>query len=71
MTQLSPKSLATKIAKESNGVSIKFGRTNGQDVLHLVRKRDDEKGREAASVTIPADLTTWQLHDWNTGLSRV
>lgn len=70
MTKLSPKALATKIAKESNGVSIKFGRTNGRDVLHLVRKRDDEKGRKASSVTIIADLTTWQLHPWNTGLSR-
>lgn len=69
--KLSPQALATKIAKESNGVSIRHGRTNGLPVLHLIRRRDDAKDRTAASLTIPADLTEWRLHPWNTaGLSR-
>jgi len=68
--KLSAQQLATKVAKESYGVSVRIGRTNGRDVLHLIRRRDDSKGRTAASQTIPADLTTWQLHEWNTGLSR-
>jgi hypothetical protein len=65
MKQLSPRELSTKIAKESSGIVIRVGRTNGKDVLHLRRQRNDEKGIEAASVTIPATVTAWDLHEWN------
>lgn len=57
--QLSPKRLATKIAKESTGVSVRHGNTNGQDVLHLVRRDPAE------SLTIPATSAAWDLHPWN------
>jgi hypothetical protein len=65
MQQLSPRKLATKIAKESHGVVIRQGRTNGQDVLHLQRLRDEAKKVEAASLTIPAKLSEWTYHPWN------
>ena len=59
-----PRELASRVAKQSSGVSVKFGRTNGQDVLHLIRRRNDE-GRTSASVTIPATAPAWNLHPWN------
>jgi hypothetical protein len=57
--QLSPKQLATKVAKESKGVSVRHGKTNGQDVLHLVRRNPAE------SLTIPATSAAWDAHPWN------
>lgn len=46
MSESEARALATRIAKESNGVSVRFGRTNGRVCLHLVN-RDAHK-----SVTI-------------------
>lgn len=63
MKQLSPRELASRVAKQSSGVSIKFGRTNGQDVLHLIRRQKENV--TAASDTIPATVTAWLLHPWN------
>ena len=60
MKQLSPSELATVVAKQSTGVSVKLGLTNGQAVLHLIhRKLRDSR-------TIPATLIAWNLHPWNT-----
>lgn len=60
---LSPRRLATKIAKESKGVSVRHGKTNGQPVLHLVRKMTP--AHDAESVTIPATSAAWAIHPWN------
>jgi hypothetical protein len=53
---------ATQIAKQSDGVSIKRGRTNGHPVLHLVRKATETV--EAASVTLRS-ASEWYGHEWN------
>lgn len=63
MKQLSPKALATVVAKQSSGVSVRLGKTNGQPVLHLIRRQ--RGATEAASLTIPATQTDWDLHPWN------
>jgi hypothetical protein len=59
MKELSPKELATVVAKQSTGVSVKHGHSNGGDVLHLIHR----KMRQAQ--TIPATLVAWNLHEWN------
>ena len=63
MKQLSPREIATRVAKESSGVSVKFGKTNGEPVLHLIRRQTDKV--EAASDTIQADILAWESHPWN------
>ena len=59
MKQLSPQQLATIVAKQSSGVSVRHGQTNGQAVLHLVSRKRRE------SLTLPATLQAWNLHPWN------
>lgn len=65
MKQLSPRELASRIARETDGIVIRQGTTNGKAVLHLQRQRNIDNGIEAASVTIPASVMEWELHDWN------
>jgi hypothetical protein len=60
MKQLSPREIARAVATQSVGVSVKHGRTNGADVLHLIHRK------LRRSDTIPADITAWNLHEWNT-----
>lgn len=50
------RALATMVAKTSNGVSVKFGCTNGKNVLHLNGPR--------RSFTISEEWE-WAEHDWN------
>lgn len=57
--QLSPQELATVVAKQSTGVSVKIGQCNGAPVLHLMRRKQRD------SRTIPATLVDWNLHEWN------
>lgn len=59
MKQLSPQELATVVAKQSNGVSVKIGECNGEPVLHLMRRKERD------SSTIPATIVDWNLHEWN------
>lgn len=59
MKQLSPSELATMVAKQSTGVSVKVGQCNGEPVLHLIRRK------ERTSQTIPATIVDWNLHEWN------
>lgn len=42
MTEKEARALATRIAKSSTGVRVKFGRTNGEHVLHLLIDRQSE-----------------------------
>lgn len=58
--------LSTQVAKQSTGVSVKLGRTNGRPVLHLIQHRaDDAKPpREAESFTIASEAE-WAAHPWN------
>lgn len=63
--KLTPREIARRIAKETSGISVREGRTNGKPVLHLKRRRNDAKGITAASVTIPATAMEWDLHPWN------
>lgn len=68
MTPLNEKSareLSLAVAKQSLGVSVKPGRTNGAPVLHLIQRRNDAAGRPAASSTIASEAD-WSEHPWNT-----
>lgn len=66
MSELSPQQLATKIVKESTGVSVKIGQTNGKAVLHLIRWAKPDAGREhSESHTIDATTVAWNLDPWN------
>lgn len=51
------RALAKLVAKQSRGVTVKFGRTNGRECLHL------KSGKQ--SLTIYTG-TEWDLHQWNT-----
>lgn len=62
MTDKEGRKLATRIAKESDGVSVKFGRTNGRFALHLIRRQG--KTTPAASTTIFTE-PDWVDHPWN------
>lgn len=59
MKQLSPRELATTVAKQSTGVSVRIGQTNGAPVLHLIRRK------ERTSRTIPATQVDWNIDPWN------
>jgi hypothetical protein len=61
LTAESARKLATRVAKESNGVSVKIGQTNGHPVLHLVNRNMPSKFA-ARNVTSEAD---WDEHPWN------
>lgn len=50
--------LATRVAKESNGVSVRIAATNGRNCLHLIHR--DLK----ASNTI-YEVWEWAEHPWN------
>ena len=63
MKQLSPQELATRVAKQSTGVSVKIGQRNGEPVLHLIHRK------ERRSETIPATVVDWNLHKWNESTS--
>jgi hypothetical protein len=53
--------LATRVAKESAGISVKFGETNGETILHLINR--DIPGKIASrNLTNAAD---WAEHPWN------
>jgi hypothetical protein len=65
MKTLSPQELLTVVAKQSTGVSVRLGQTNGQAVLHLVKRKLGKQG----SRTIPATLVAWNLHEWNESTS--
>lgn len=56
--------LAHRVVKQSSGVSVRIGRTNGHPVLHLIQRRNDDAGRVAESRTIHAEAE-WSYHEWN------
>lgn len=66
MTNITPnkaiKDLADVVRKEG-GVSIKFGRTNGRDCLHL-KSRDKATYGTLSSFTI-YEPWEWDEHPWN------
>lgn len=62
MNTLEARKLATRIAKESSGVIVKFGRTNGRHCLHLCQSGKDAK--YIMSETIYS-VEEWNLHPWN------
>ena len=68
LTDKSARELARRVAEQSSGVKVKFGRTNGQPVLHLVRSVNDAReiaeGTARASETI-ASAVEWHQHRWN------
>jgi hypothetical protein len=51
--------LATRVAKESTNVVVKFGKTNGRNCLHL-----RVLGESPDSQTIYS-VEEWNLHQWN------
>lgn len=61
LTAESARKLATRVAKESSGVSVKIGETNGMPVLHLVSRNLPSKFA-ARNVESEAD---WDEHPWN------
>ena len=67
MTAQEARTLATEIAKHSDGVSVKFGQTNGQHVLHLVVRAI--QGRPASSQTI-TEPWEWDDHPANKSVQR-
>lgn len=62
-TPLTPSQLATKVAKESSGISIKIGAVNGRPVLHLIDRNVEDT--RLASVNMDATEVAWNLHPWN------
>lgn len=62
MNDKEARKLATRIAKQSDGVSVKFGRINGKIALHLIRRQS--KTLSAASNTIFSE-PDWVDHPWN------
>lgn len=75
MTPDQQRKLATRIAKESDFVRVKFGTTNARRVLHLAIDRPEARvsrsdgeavkvERLAASTTI-YDAVEWAYHPWN------
>jgi hypothetical protein len=60
--QKAARALATRVAKESSNVTVRFGETNGRICLHLrLRKSKDPS---TASETIYS-VEEWNLHPWN------
>jgi hypothetical protein len=57
----SARKLATRVAKESSGISVKIGETNGKPVLHLVNRNMPPK-IASRNLTSAAD---WDEHPWN------
>lgn len=57
----SARKLATRVAKESNGISVKIGETNGAPVLHLINRNMPSK-YASRNVTSVAE---WDDHPWN------
>lgn len=55
------KKLATQVAKQSTGISVKIGETNGKAVLHLVNRLMPGK-IASQNVVNEAD---WAEHPWN------
>lgn len=51
------RALAKLIAKQSHGVTVKFGRTNGQECLHL------KTAKQSRTIYTAVE---WDLHEWNT-----
>jgi len=52
------RALAKTIVKTVNGMSVKFGRTNGHPVLHLI----DRKAKRSATIRSKSD---WTYHIMN------
>lgn len=57
MNSVEARKLATVVAKQSSGVSVKIGQTNGVAVLHLIKKT-------GTSETI-FHAWQWAEHPWN------
>lgn len=58
LTPETARKLATRVAKESAGVSVKIGETNGKPVLHLIHR----DLRKSVNLVNEAD---WAEHPWN------
>lgn len=56
------KKLATRIAKESNNVVMKFGKTNGRPCLHLNHTAPKDKSRSSFTIYSSDE---WHIHPWN------
>lgn len=54
--------LATRVAKESNKVTVRFGHTNGRPCLHL--RLHENKDPSTSAETIYS-VQEWNLHPWN------
>lgn len=65
LTERTARELSHAVVKQSHGVSVRTGRTNGRPILHLIQRENPSQGREAASETI-ASAAEWNLHRWNT-----
>ncbi len=64
LTESQAKELGRRIVKESAGARVKFGRTNGQVVLHIYVPGSNELGR-----TIKSEAE-WENHPANNSIRR-
>lgn len=58
--------LATAVAKQSDGISVKIGETNGKPVLHLINRNLPGK---IASRNLVSEAD-WAEHQWNRQAQR-
>ncbi len=65
LTDDTARRLATTVAKQSNGVRVKHGRTNGAPCLHIIVTREGHK----ASTTIFSE-SEWDAHRENAANQR-
>lgn len=62
MTQKEARELATRVAKESHGVRVKFGRTNGRECLHLIVNHPDQGFSYSETIY---ESWEWEEHEEN------
>lgn len=58
MNEAEARKLGRAVAQQSNGVRVKFGRTNGQATLHLI----NEPLRQSRTIYSEPE---WSEHPWN------
>lgn len=62
LTTDAQRKLATRVAKESDKVTVRFGHTNGRPCLHLSLHGSKDPSTSAETIY---SVQEWNLHPWN------
>lgn len=68
MTDRAARELSTSIARSTDGIVVRSGRTNGKPVLHLVVARKDKRAADSVTIREPWE---WEFSPYNSQGTRL